>query len=322
MTTGAKMSIKTAGALLVWWLAGAAAAADSGGGTTDGTLTLTAEQLLTNDRPGPSNEASQTLTVTGVRTTSASHGTAALENGAIRYTPDAGYFGNAVLFYTACDNGATGGHPDPRCSETTITISLIVNRPPAAPSQTLTLAEDASIAVTLTAIDGDADPVEFRIVTPPSHGTLSGEAPHLIYAPAPNFHGLDTFVFAANDNQDESAPATVTFTITEVNDPPAAQGDTTTAAAGQPVAVQTSFLLANDVAGPFDESNQALTVTAVAAGPDTHGTLSLAAGVVTLTPDPAYVGAAVIPYTVCDNGTTNGLPAPLCAGSRKPAISL
>ena len=107
----------------------------------------------------------------------------------------------------------------------------------------------------------------------------------------------------------------MTFTITEVNDPPAAQGDTTTAAAGQPVAVQTSFLLANDVAGPFDESNQALTVTAVAAGPDTHGTLSLAAGVVTLTPDPAYVGAAVIPYTVCDNGTTNGLPAPLCAGS-------
>jgi RHS repeat-associated protein len=315
MTTGATRSIGTVGALLLCSLMGAAGAADSAGGNSDGTLVLTVQQLLANDRPGPQNEASQTLTVTGVRTTSASHGTAVLENDAVRYTPDAGYFGDAVLFYTACDNGATDGHPDPRCSEGTITISLIVNRPPAAPSQTLTLAEDTSIAVTLTALDGDADPVEFRIETAPSHGTLSGDAPHLTYTPAPNFHGIDTFVFTANDGQDESAPATVTFTVTEVNDPPVPQLDTTTAAAGKPVTVQTSFLLANDVAGPFEESGQSLTVTSVSSGADTHGTVSLAAGVLTFTPDPAYVGAAVISYSVCDNGTTNGVPAPLCAGS-------
>ena len=57
------MNTRIVGALLIGSLATAATAADSPGGPTDGTLTLTAEQLLANDRPGPANEAGQTLTL-------------------------------------------------------------------------------------------------------------------------------------------------------------------------------------------------------------------------------------------------------------------
>ena len=35
----------------------------------------------------------------------------------------------------------------------------------------------------------------------------------------------------------------------------------------------------------------------------------------TYTPDPGFVGAAVIAYTVCDNGTTNGVADPRCTDS-------
>ena len=220
-----------------------------------------------------------------------------------------------MIFYTACDNGTTNGQADPRCNETSITINVIANRPPTASSQSVAAAEDSSATVTLTASDADGDPVHFTIVTPPSHGTLTGTAPALTYVPAPNFHGLDTFTFAADDGTDQSAPATVAITVTEVNDPPAPQPDLTTFGAGSPVTVPTAFLLTNDVPGPFDEANQTLTVTAVTAGANAHGTASLSAGVVTYTPDSGFVGAAVIAYTVCDNGTTNGLADPRCTDS-------
>jgi RHS repeat-associated protein len=278
-------------------------------------LTFTAEQLLANDRPGPANESSQTLVITGVRTGANSHGTVSLDNGVVTYTPDEGFFGTAVIFYTACDNGTTNGHADPRCSEMTITINVIANRAPGANSQSLATAEDSSATTALTASDPDGDPVHFTIVTPPSHGTLTGTAPALTYVPAPNFHGLDTFTFAANDGAEQSAPATVAITVTEVNDPPAPEADLTIAGAGAAVTLPATLLLSNDVAGPFDEASQTLTVTAVTAGTSTHGTASLGGGSVTYTPDPGFVGASVIAYTVCDNGTTNGAADPRCIDS-------
>jgi len=233
-------------------------------------LTITAQQLLANDRPGPANESAQTLTITGVRTTAASHGTATFASGVVTYTPDPGFFGSAVLFYTACDNGTTNGQPDPLCSETTITLSVVANRPPITTSQSLVTPEDLPVGVTLTATDPDGDPVNFVILTPPSHGVLTGTAPALTYVPAPNYHGGDAFTFAANDGTDQSFGTIVTLTITEVNDPPVPTPDRKTVGAGQPVIVPTSFLLSNDVAGPFDETGQTLTVTAATDSQQEH----------------------------------------------------
>src|SRR5262249_10208465 len=151
-------------------------------------------------------------------------------------------------------NGTTNGHPDPLCSETTITINVVANRPPTANPQSLTTQEDVPLPITLVATDPNGDLVNYTIVTPPDHGAITGTAPALTYTPAPNFHGLDTFTFVGNDGFDQSAPATVAITVTEVNDPPVPQADHTTVAAGKPTTVPTSFVLANDVAGPADES--------------------------------------------------------------------
>ena len=76
----------------------------------------------------------------------------------------------------------------------------------------------------------------------PDHGTLAGTAPNLTYTPAPDFNGTDSFRFTANDGEDESAPATVGITVSEVNDSPSAQPDSITGGVGQTVAVAAATL--------------------------------------------------------------------------------
>jgi large repetitive protein len=44
-------------------------------------------------------------------------------------------------------------------------------------------------------------------VTSPTHGTLSGTAPNLIYTPADSYTGFDSFTFKANDGQVDSSPS-------------------------------------------------------------------------------------------------------------------
>jgi VCBS repeat-containing protein len=62
----------------------------------------------------------------------------------------------------------------------------------------------------------------------PSHGTLTLNANgSFIYTPAVNYHGSDSFTYRASDGTTASNLATVTISVTAVNDPP-----TVTVAAG------------------------------------------------------------------------------------------
>ncbi len=44
----------------------------------------------------------------------------------------------------------------------------------------------------------------------------------MTYTPAANYNGADSFTFTVNDGTVTSAPATVSITVTAVNDPPVA----------------------------------------------------------------------------------------------------
>ncbi len=66
------------------------------------------------------------------------------------------------------------------------------------------------------------------LVTGPSHGTLTLNADgSFSYTPAANFNGSDSFTYRASDGTLTSNVATVTLTVTAVNDAP-----TVTVAAG------------------------------------------------------------------------------------------
>ena len=79
----------------------------------------------------------------------------------------------------------------------------------------------------------DGDLLTFAIVSQPIHGTLSGSWCQSHLQPRlPNFNGTDSFTFTVNDGQATSAPATVSITVTAVNDPPVANPASVSAITG------------------------------------------------------------------------------------------
>ncbi len=96
------------------------------------------------------------------------------------------------------------------------------NEAPAATVQTLTTPEDTDLDVLLGGVDADGDALSFAVQDQPAHGSISGTPPNIKYAPDANFVGEDSFSFTADDGQAQSAKATVSITVTAVNDAPTA----------------------------------------------------------------------------------------------------
>ncbi len=99
-------------------------------------------------------------------------------------------------------------------------ITLPPNHPPMAEDQSVTTPEDTAVGITLTASDEDPDILTYSIVGGPSNGSLTGDLPNVTYTPNADYHGDDSFTFVANDGKDDSNIATVSITVSPVNDPP------------------------------------------------------------------------------------------------------
>ena len=176
----------------------------------------------------------------------------------------------------------------------TVTVSDSV---PVATAQSVTTAEDTAKPITLTATDADGNALTYTIVTQPAHGTLSGTAPNVTYTPELNYNGPDSFTFKVNDGTVDSAPATVSITVTPVNDAPVATAQSVTTSQDTAKAI---ILQGTDVDG--DPLTYAI-VTQPA-----HGTLSGTAPNVTYTPASNYNGADSFTFKVND-GTVDSAPA-------------
>ncbi len=156
------------------------------------------------------------------------------------YTPAANYHGPDSIVFRVDDGELTS--PDATLS---ITVTS-VNDVPVAEAQSVTTAEDAAVAILLAGSDVEGSTLGFSIVSGPAHGTLSGTAPNLTYTPAPNYHGPDSFSFKVNDGTADSAPATVSITVTPVNDPPVAGPDSYSTGEDSELVVTNPGLLGND----------------------------------------------------------------------------
>jgi VCBS repeat-containing protein len=203
--------------------------------------------------------------------------------------PAAGYSGPDSFSYKAND-AALGSNT------ATVSVTVIhVNHAPVAAAQSATTTEDTAKAITLTASDVDADVLTFSIVTAPAHGTLTGTGPGITYTPAANYNGPDSFTFKANDGALDSNVATVSITVTAVNDAPVAVGDSYTADEDTPLTIAAPGVLGNDT----DVDSASLTAVLVA-GP-AHGTLTLNAnGGLTYTPISNYNGSDSFTYKAND----------------------
>ncbi len=141
------------------------------------------------------------------------HGTLTGTAPNLTYTPAANYNGSDSFTFTVND-----GTVDSAAATVSITVGA-TNDDPVAVAQAVSTAEDTALAITLAGTDTDGDPLTFAVGTP-SNGTLSGTAPNLTYTPDANFNGSDSFTFTVNDGTTSSAAATVSISVTAVNDPP------------------------------------------------------------------------------------------------------
>src|SRR5436190_5379081 len=171
--------------------------------------------------------------------------------------------------------------------------------PPGTANSSATTNEDFAASITLDVATPNNNPLTYTI-TGPSHGTLSGTGNNRTDTPAPDYFGADSFTFSVNDGSHGSNTSTVAITITPVTDAPAATNDSKSTNEDTTLQFPASDLTANDSAGPANEA-QSLVVTSVSGA--THGSVSLAAGVVTFNADANFNGAASFDYQVCDNGS-------------------
>src|SRR5439155_6651003 len=95
--------------------------------------------------------------------------------------------------------------------------------------------------------DVDGDTLNAVLVSQPTHGTLSlNSNGSFSYVPAANYNGGDSFTYKANDGQADSGIATVSITITAVNDAPVAVNDSFTTAEDTTLDVVATGVLSND----------------------------------------------------------------------------
>ncbi|OWK43391.1 FG-GAP repeat domain-containing protein [Fimbriiglobus ruber] len=86
---------------------------------------------------------------------------------------------------------------------------------PTANAQSLATAENTPTSLTLTGSDPNAPvlPLTYTVTVAPTHGTLAGTAPDLIYTPAAGYFGPDSFQFTTSNGTTTSPAATVTLTV-------------------------------------------------------------------------------------------------------------
>ncbi len=205
-------------------------------------------------------------------------------DGSFNYLPTANFNGVDQFTYEATNTVGTTGP---------VTVNLTVNSVndlPTADDKSVIVDEDSSMGITLSGTDDDGSELTYVRGTP-SHGTLTGTGASLTYTPFPNYNGPDSFTYVTNDLTADSAPATVSITVSSVSDLPVANSDTSETRDNLAVSIP---VLANDTDGDGD------TLTIASVTSPSKGTATVSGGSVTYTPNPYSGGPDTFSYTVRD----------------------
>lgn len=211
------------------------------------------------------------------------------------YTPDAGYVGADSFSYSIRDSlGAISN---------TASVTLnITNAAPVASNDSKTTLMNTAVSIGVLANDSDAngDAISIRTFGQPTHGSVVQSGSSLIYTPAANYTGTDSFVYTIKDSYGvSSGSATVTLTVNAPpNSAPSAKADSAATRHNQPVTIA---VLSND----SDAEGQALSVNGFSQ--PAHGTVSLSGNSLVYTPTTNYVGSDSFSYTAKDSlGAVSG----------------
>ncbi|MFO0820652.1 MAG: Ig-like domain-containing protein [Pirellulales bacterium] len=275
--------------------------ADSYAVFADTTLTIAAAAgVLAND----TDEDNDTLTA--VLSTGPSHGTLTLNSdGSLQYTPTAGYVGSDSFLYFANDGTQNS-------AATTVSLSIqLSNVAPTVVNDSYTSFQDSFLVIGsangVLGNDSDinGDTLSATLVGSPSHGTITfNNDGSFNYTPTAGYVGADSFTYKANDGVLDSALATVSITLLELNNAPDAQNDSYTVSENGTLQVTApDGVLANDTDADGDP------MTAVVVSDPALGLLTLNPnGSFIYTPISDFTGTDTFTY-VANDGTASSLIA-------------
>jgi VCBS repeat-containing protein len=233
--------------------------------------------------------------------TQASNGLAHVNaDNTITYTPNGDFDGADSYVYRITDVDG-----DTSTAAVSITVNPL-NDPPVAYNASVTVPEDVNLSGVLLAADVDGDTLTFSRVsdTPASAGTASVLTNGgYTYTPAPNFSGSTSFTFKANDGTVDSNVATVSITVTPVNDAPTVTDDGPFSTNQDiPIEILSLTLTSNDSDGG---DGGPLVITGVQNPQNGIAMLDTINNKVIFTPNPGFTGAASFEYVVSDGIDTD-----------------
>ncbi|MCA9191340.1 MAG: tandem-95 repeat protein [Planctomycetales bacterium] len=213
-----------------------------------------------------------------------------------------------VLVYDSTGTLPDNGRIDPISISYETEVLTIIADPtaPVAVADSVSTAEDTSLILagsgaTVNLLSNDnitntpASVVAVNSIAGTTQGTISG----LTYSPPANFFGTDFVTYTIQDNKGLQSTATVTITVTAVNDAPIANDDVVSV--DEETTNNSLLLLQNDSPGPNE--TDALTITQVSA--TTNGgtvTIATGGGSVLYTPPTGFIGQDTFTYTMRDAG--------------------
>ena len=264
----------------------------------DDRATTHAGDPVTVDALGNDRFVNPDQAITGV--TQGAHGSVAIENGQLVYTPNAGYVGQDTFTYTVTSGGVT---------ETAAVSVVMTNTVPVADGEIVTTPEDTAIGGELLTNDRDpdGDPLHIAGFTVGGQTAQPGDTVQLAgvgaltvnrdgsyrFTPVADWNGTAPVVtYTVSDGNDGgTATALLVITVTPVVD---VKDDRATTHAGDPVTVDA---LGND---RFVNPDQAITGVTQGA----HGSVAIENGQLVYTPNAGYVGQDTFTYTVTSGGVT------------------
>jgi len=234
-----------------------------------------------------------------------------LNNDSIQYNPNPNFFGWNSLTYMVCDStpGSACNPDSVLCDTATVyfeTLNISDGGPIANPD-TVSVCEDDSITVDVTANDSDPDGLPLlaiSLITPPDSGTATViGADSIKYVPNPNFFGNDTIYYEVCDvttpNVCDATPSLcdtgmVVITVEFVNDKPISIIDSTIVCEDDSVVVDVQ---AND----SDPADGNILYTYIITGPDSGTAIVLNGDSIQYNPNINFFGWDSLTYMVCDS---------------------